>query len=84
MKESHQRTLARRAIKDIIPDEEYSQKKLIEDEVIPWVSDVRQLRRIPEDVLPRETELGETYWANRITFKGSDIINYIKNYSGLK
>ena len=84
MKESHQKALARIAIKDIIPDWEYSQNEVIKKELIPWISDVRKLRGIPDDVLPREVTKGETYWADRVTFKGEDIINYIKKYSGLE
>jgi len=83
MKDSYYKTLARLAIKDINPDEEYSLLSALR--FIPFIRDARTLKdaikrgNINARVVKGKTENGDRYF-----IKGSDIINFIKIISNIK
>jgi len=78
------KVLAKEAIKRIVPVEEYSQGQVLEKQLIPWAKHQHTLKRIIErGVLKVRKDEGVSNYGDRITILGSDIISYIKKYSGL-
>lgn len=78
--------LAKGAIKHIEPEKVYSHNEIIKLKLIPWCKTEVTLTRIKDrgSLASTLNRKGKDPRGNRWGVKGSDIINYLKTYSGLK
>jgi len=83
MEQKWNKILAKEALKNIYPEQEYSAEETIK--LIPWINNwVSLMRIIKRGVLKATLEEGENKYRNKWHILGSDLATYIKNQSGLK
>jgi len=82
---NYNKVLAKEAIKQIIPEKIYTKQEIVKFDLIPWSKHEQTVRRI----LERGALKGKFFEAehavnNRWEIKGSDIVEYLKTFSGKK
>ena len=82
--DNYNKILAKEAIKHIVPERIYTKNDIVKERLIPWSRHEQTVRRILDrGVLKSKFTLGVNRANNKWEIKGSDIVAYLKTYSGL-
>jgi len=80
----YNRAVAKLAIKKIIPEKIYTKQEIVKFDLIPWAKHEKTVHRILESGAIKTTFIkGEHPANNRWETVGSDITEYLKEFSGL-
>jgi len=83
--DNYNKILAKEAIKHIVPERIYTKNDIVKERLIPWSRHEQTVRRILDrGVLKSKFTLGVNKANNVWSIKGSDIVEYLKTFSGLK
>jgi len=81
----YNKAVAKIAIKKIIPEKIYTKQELVKFDLIPWAKHEQTVRRILDRGVLKHNFMKGLNRANNVwSIKGSDIVEYLKTFSGLK
>ena len=81
----YNKAVAKIAIKKIIPEKIYTKQELVKFDLIPWAKHEQTVKRILDRNAIKHNFMKGLNRANNVwSIKGSDIVEYLKTFSGLK
>ena len=83
--DNYNKILAKEAIKHIVPERIYTKNDIVKERLIPWSRHEQTVRRILDRGVLKHNFMKGLNRANNVwSIKGSDIVEYLKTFSGLK
>jgi len=83
--DNYNKILAKEAIKHIVPERIYTKNDIVKERLIPWAKHNLTITRILDRGVLKHNFMKGLNRANNVwSIKGSDIVEYLKTFSGLK